>query len=426
MTPPNIIYLHSHDTGRYIQPYGYGIPTPNLQRLAEGGLLFRQAFCASPTCSPSRAALLTGSFPHQNGMFGLAHFGFTLNEPNQHILYPLRQVGYLSILAGQQHIHKDSHQIGFDRVMEEERPIEERAAGFLLGDPPQPFFLDVGFHDTHRIYPEPTADENPAYLRPPAPLPDTPEVRQDMAGFVRSAKLYDQKVGVVLDALETSGLADNTVVICTTDHGLPFPAMKCNLTDHGTGVLLIIRGPGGFRGGRVSESLVSQVDLYPTICELAGVPKPSWALGRSLLPVAQNERHSVRDAVFAEVNFHVAYEPQRSVRTERWKYIRRFDSYDRPVLPNCDDSPSKTLWMQNGWRERPLAQEQLYDLIFDPNEACNLAKDQRHAAALAHLRGRLDSWMRETDDPLLRGALQWPAGFPFLNPDQISPSEIIW
>ena len=94
MAHPNILYLHSHDTGRYIQPYGYAVPTPNLQRLAEEGVLFRQAFCASPTCSPSRAALLTGMFPHVNGMLGLAHFGFTLNDYSQHIVHTLRRAGY--------------------------------------------------------------------------------------------------------------------------------------------------------------------------------------------------------------------------------------------------------------------------------------------------------------------------------------------
>ncbi len=112
MNRPNILYLHSHDTGRYIQPYGYAVPTPNLQRLAEGGMLFRQAFCASPTCSPSRASLLTGMVPHSNGMRGLAHFGFTLDDPTQHLLYTLRQAGYQTVLAGEQHIARDSNQIG--------------------------------------------------------------------------------------------------------------------------------------------------------------------------------------------------------------------------------------------------------------------------------------------------------------------------
>ncbi len=96
----NILYMHSHDTGRYIQPYGCGIPTPNLQTLAEEGVLFRQAFCANPTCSPSRAALLTGSYPHQNGMFGLAHRGWSLDDYSQHLVHTLTAHGYAAALAG--------------------------------------------------------------------------------------------------------------------------------------------------------------------------------------------------------------------------------------------------------------------------------------------------------------------------------------
>lgn len=424
MTRPNILYLHSHDTGRYIQPYGYGVPTPNLQKLAEEGILFRQAFCASPTCSPSRAALLTGAYPHANGMRGLAHFGFGLNDPSQHILYTLRQVGYSSTLAGEQHIARDAAKIGFDQVLRGEEPAEERAARFLSHPPAQPFFLDIGFNETHRVFPAPGPEDNPNTLRPPAPIPDTPETRRDMAGFVHLARELDRKMGRVLAALQKSGLAENTLVICTTDHGLAFPAMKCNLTDHGTGVLLILRGPEGLCGGKAVDELVSQVDLFPTVCEVLGIAAPAWLQGQSLLPVIHGE--TGRDAVFSEINFHVAYDPQRAVRTKRWRYIRRFDGRTRPVLPNCDDSPAKSLWMEHGWRERPVAAEQLYDLMFDPNEACNLAMDPAYSEVLAELRTRLEAWMKETDDPLLKGSLERPEGAPLLDPDQTSPAEIKW
>jgi len=424
MLPVNILYLHSHDTGRYIQPYGYGIPTPNLQKLAKEGTLFRQAFCASPTCSPSRAALLTGAYPHANGMQGLAHFGFCLNDYSQHVLHTLRVAGYTSVLAGEQHIARDVSRIGYDQVLYGPVPSEERAAQFLSQNPPQPFFLDIGFHETHREFPPPGPEENPDYLRPPAPLPDMPETRRDMAGFIRLARELDRKMGRVLEALEQSGLAENTLVICTTDHGIAFPAMKCNLTDHGTGVMLILRGPGGFCGGRAIDALVSQVDLFPTLCDLLDIAPPAWLQGQSLLPVLSGA--TGREVVFSEINFHVAYEPQRAIRTKRWKYIRRFDERRRPVLPNCDDSPSKTLWMEHGWRERLVAEEQLYDLVFDPNEACNLASHPAYNTLVSEMRARLEEWMRETGDPLLRGPLQWPEGFPHLDPDQTSPAEIKW
>lgn len=426
MNRPNILYLHSHDTGRYIQPYGYAVPTPNLQRLAEGGMLFRQAFCASPTCSPSRASLLTGMVPHSNGMRGLAHFGFTLDDPTQHLLYTLRQAGYQTVLAGEQHIARNSNQIGYDVVLGDEIPREQRAAAFLRGPHPQPFFLDIGFNETHRVWPEPGPQDSPRYVRPPAPIPDLPETREDYAGFVTSARRLDQEMGAVLDALAESGLAENTLVICTTDHGLAMPAMKCNLTDHGTGVMLILRGPGGFEGGTVCDAIVSQTDIFPTLCDLLEINPPGWLQGRSLLPLARGEAPEIHDAVFSEINFHVAYEPQRAVRTPRWKYIRRFDGRTHPVLPNCDDSPAKSVWIENGWRDRPVPEEQLYDLIFDPMEGSNLAGKPEYQGIQSELRARLDAWMADTSDPLLRGPLEWPAGFPLLDPDQTSPAEIIW
>jgi N-sulfoglucosamine sulfohydrolase len=123
------------------------------------------------------------------------------------------------------------------------------------------------------------------------------------------------------------------------------------------------------------------------------------------------------------VTYHAAYEPMRAVRTQRWKYIRRFGGRLRPVLPNCDDSPSKTLWLKHGWRERDLPEEELYDLAFDPNEACNVAGRPELAAALEEMRARLDRWMRATDDPLLHGPVPAPRGAQVNDPDGLSPRE---
>src|SRR5690242_16661150 len=118
MPTPNILYIHSHDTGRYIQPYGHAVPTPHLQRLAEQGVLFRKAFSAAPTCSPSRAALLTGQAPHSSGTMGLAHLGFALYDYRQHILHTLRQAGYQSVLVGMQHLvpQQEISKLGYDLI----------------------------------------------------------------------------------------------------------------------------------------------------------------------------------------------------------------------------------------------------------------------------------------------------------------------
>lgn len=425
MSTPNILYLHSHDTGRYIQPYGHAVATPHLQRLAEEGVLFRRAFCAAPTCSPSRAALLTGQAPHSSGMLGLAHRGFALHDYGQHLVHTLRRAGYRSALCGVQHVARDASTIGYDTILptasRHAQDVAPAAAEFLRSRPTQPFFLDVGFFETHREFPEPV--DNPDYCLPPAPLPDTPAVRQDMAAYKASARALDDGVGQVLEALDAAGLAQETLVIYTTDHGLAFPGMKCNLTDHGIGVSLILRGPGGFTGGQACDAMVSHIDLFPTLCELIGLEPPPWLQGHSLLPVIRGEVAEIHDAIFAEVTYHAAYEPQRAIRTQRYKYIRRFGDRRRPVLPNCDDSPSKDVWLQAGWREREVAAEQLYDLVFDPNETCNLVDEPGLQEVRSELQARLQRWMEETDDPLLHGPVPPPPGAQINDPDGLSPRE---
>jgi arylsulfatase A-like enzyme len=424
---PNILYIHSHDTGRYLQPYGHAVPAPNLQRLAETGVLFRSAFNAAPTCSPSRASLLTGMCPHRNGMLGLAHRGFALNDYKQHMLHTFRAAGYYSALIGLQHIAKDPNIIGYDKVMNfagnRTEEVAPAAAAFLGSKPRAPFFLDVGFYETHREFRQPSAKEDARFCLPPAPIPDTPQTRADIAAFKASARVMDEGVGVVLNALEANGLAENTLVISTTDHGIPFPAMKCNLTDHGMGVSLIMRGPGGFFGGKAIDAMVQHLDIFPTLCDLLNIEKPTRLEGASLLPLIRGQSKSIHDEIFGEVNYHAAYEPARAVRTDRWKYIRRFDGRKHPNLPNCDDGMSKTLWLENGWRDHTMDSEQLYDLIFDPNETRNLAADAASAAPLTDMRQRLNRWMQSTNDPLLRGPIPAPHGAEVNDPEGTSPTD---
>jgi arylsulfatase A-like enzyme len=144
------------------------------------------------------------------------------------------------------------------------------------------------------------------------------------------------------------------------------------------------------------------------------------------MPLLRREVDAVHDAIFGEITFHAAYEPQRAVRTERFKYIRRFDTtHDRPVLPNVDDSPSKDLLLDHGWAERRVAGEQLYDLVFDPQEAANLAADPAYALVLEQLRDQLEAWMRETGDPLFDGPVSPLPGSRLNRIDQISPDDPI-
>jgi N-sulfoglucosamine sulfohydrolase len=422
---PNILYIHSHDTGRYVQPYGFPVPTPNIQLLADQGVLFRNAFCAAPTCSGSRASLLTGQYCHNNGLLGLAHRGWELNDYGQHLVHPLREAGYRSVLIGEQHISEDPEVIGYDEVIE----VDSHHAADIapttiesLGATEGPWFMSVGFFETHRTYRVPTSVRDTLYSLPPANLPDTPETRADMAAFKASARSLDQGIGAVLNGLHQLGLQENTLIICTTDHGLAFPGAKATLYDRGIGVMLIVRGPG-FQGGRVFDGLVSHLDIYPTICELAGIEEPSFLQGTSLMPLVRGETAKVHDHVFAEMTYHAAYQPLRAVRSERFKYIRRFDDYDRPVLANCDDSASKQILAEAGWGEQRVPEEQLFDLLFDPNELNDLSQDPTRRQILSEMRERLLEWMRATEDPLQNGPVPEPPGAWSNDPAQASPND---
>jgi N-sulfoglucosamine sulfohydrolase len=424
---PNILYIHSHDTGRYVQPYGYQVPTPNIQLLADQGVLFREAFSVAPTCSGSRASLLTGQYCHNNGMMGLAHRGWTLNDYSKHWVHTLREAGYRSVLIGEQHIATDPHVIGFDQIVEVDSHRAEAVAPTTIEalheQPEGPWFLSVGFFETHRGFFAPTSVRDTLYSLPPTGLPDTIVTRRDMAAFKASARSLDQGIGAVLHALHDLGVADNTLVICTTDHGVAFPNAKATLYDRGTGVMMLMRGPG-FTGGKVVDAMVTHLDVFPTICEVAGIRRPpSWLQGRSLIPLVRGDEERLHEAIFAEITYHAAYQPQRSVRTERWKYIRRFHEYPHPVLANCDDSASKELWVEHGWGERIVPEEQLYDLLFDPNEADNLAGDSARRSLLAQMRERLEAWMHETADPLLDGPVAPPEGGMVNEQNQISPDD---
>jgi N-sulfoglucosamine sulfohydrolase len=427
LQPPNVLYIHSHDTGRYVQPYGFQVPTPNIQMLADQGVLFREAFCAAPTCSGSRASLLTGQYCHSNGMFGLAHRGWELNDYGHHWVHTLRRAGYHSTLIGEQHISVDPGAIGYDRLVDVDSNHAEKVAPLTieaLGDaPPEPWFMSVGFFETHRDFSAPTSVRDTLYSLPPANLPDVVATRRDMAAFKASARSLDQGIGAVLHALHDHGLVENTLVICTTDHGVAFPRAKATLFDRGIGVMMIVRGPEGFTGGKVVDAPVSHLDVFPTLCELAGVEPPPWLQGDSLMPLVRGEVERLHEAIFAEVTFHAAYEPQRAVRTDRWKYIRRFDDYPRPVLANCDDSASKELLVEAGWGDQVVPREELHDLVLDPAEGTNLVGDPAAGAVLEEMRVLLETWMRETEDPLLEGPVAPPPGATVNEQWQVSPDD---
>ena len=426
----NIIYFHVHDQGRYVSPYGYPVNTPNLQRVAEEGVVFRNAFCAAPSCSPSRAALLTGQYPHQVGMYGLTNQGWMLENYDHHLQKTLQNAGYETVLCGTHHVTAKNKagiaKLGYDRYLigeEEDDAAEFRTQAAIdylrrreADAGGKPFFLALGYDITHqskwnRSYVhgvERFGELDSRYVRPTPLLADTPETRWEAALQYRASELQDHHLGLLLAELDRLDLRDNTLIIYTTDHGPGLPRTKVNLTEAGVGVSLVMSGPGGFSGGRVIDSLVSHVDLFPTICDLVGADKPDRLEGSSLMPLLRNEAESVRGYVYCEQSYHGKRLPLRSVRNLRFSYVRRIGDELAEGDYGTDNSTARGIYTSLGILDGPMPKEQLFDLYRDPHEVHNVASDARYKEVLDEMRRRLDGWMAKTGDPAVADTVPVP------------------
>jgi len=259
--------MTTHDIGRHLHCYGVAsVASPNLDRLATEGVKFTQAFATAPQCSPSRASLATGLYPHTNGVMGLAHRGFDWELATPHAAAVFAGAGIAPLLFGGQHVTQHPESLGFERI----HPAG--AAEEVIASQPSDrrLYVEINFDETHRPYPRP--GNPPAGLVIPGYLPSGLEAMEELTAVEQTIATMDAAAGRVLAALEKAGRAEQAIVVFTTDHGLAMPRAKCTLYDPGLEVALIVRWPdGGFGRGITRSDLVSNIDVLPTLLEASGV-----------------------------------------------------------------------------------------------------------------------------------------------------------
>ncbi len=433
---PNILLAIADDWG-FPHAGIYGDPvvrTPTFDRLAREGVLFRHAYVSSPSCTPSRSALLTGQ--HHWRLEEAANLWSTLRR--EFATYPelLAADGYF--IGHSRKAWGPGRLEPGGRSVDPSGPVHKDFGSFLSARPAgSPFCFWFGSPDPHRPYVPGTGVGRGMDLdriRVPGALPDDPVVRSDIADYYFEVERFDREVGEALALLEASGELDNTIVVMTGDHGMPFPRAKSNLYDLGTRVPLAVRWGGVAGSRRVVDDFVSLVDLAPTFLEIAGLPVPGTFTGRSLLPLLRSDRSGrvdpARDHVVFGKERHVPSQergnlagyPGRGLRTADFLYLRNH----RPELwPNgiadgaasekgnafadCDDGPTKAFVVAHrgdarGRRYFELAfglrpAEELYDLRSDPDQLVNVASEAGYQGDLLRLRERLTRELKALGDP---------------------------
>jgi arylsulfatase A-like enzyme len=429
---PNIL-LAIADDWSYPHAGAYGdttVRTPAIDRLAREGVRFTNAFVAAPSCTPSRAALLTGQAVHRLEEGGNLH-GFL---PKSYAVYPdlLEESGYTVGCAGKGWGPGRFEAGG--RARNPAGPVYKSFDEFLQKrEPGRPFCFWFGSQDPHRPYEPGTGAQSgmkPEDVRVPGFLPGTAEVRQDILDYYFEVQRFDRDLARGIDALDRAGELDHTIVIVTSDNGMPFPRAKATLYDGGTRVPLVIRWAGVARAGVQRDEFVSLTDLAPTLLEGAGLKPVAAMTGRSLSPLLRGDSQPGRERVFVERERHanvrrgdLSY-PARAIRTKDYLYIRNFRPDRWPAgdpelyfavgpFGDIDGGPSKSVLLDRrqdpaiapffrlATAKRPA--EELYDLTRDPDQIENVAGRPQYRDAQRRLRAELDLWLRETGDPRLAG-----------------------
>ncbi len=425
---PNILLIVSEDNGPELGCYGDPYArTPNLDGLAAEGVRFDRAFVAQAGCSQSRAAFLTGLYPHQNGQIGLATWNFRMyrrDTPN--IPRSLKAAGYRTGILGKLHVNPeeafpfDMHEIRTANFAREGLGDYARyAQEYFLADE-RPFFLSVNYPDAHgpwlrQVDGLPEDPQEPGDVKALSYLGvDPTPMREEIANYYNCLSRLDSLVGDLLASLKRSGKANNTLVIYFGDHGADFLRGKRTSYEGGVRVPLIIRWPKQAKSGQVRQELVSTLDLMPTLLAVAQAEPVSDLPGSSLMPLLRDEPTDWRQYLFTEYHTHAAgsnFYPQRTVRNDRYKLIENLlpgqinPGYDftnarfEGVLPAIEAAPPTVRDAYRGMQRPPRFE--LYDLEHDPHEFRNLAGSEEYTAVFSDLKQRLGTWREQTQDPLL-------------------------
>ena len=419
---PNILLIVLHDLGTHLSCYRQaGVRSPNIDRLARDGVLFENNFATATYCSPSRGGIITGKWPHSNGLMGLVNLGWNLPPENKTLAQLLSSGGYESYLFGVQHEAEDAAQLGFDHIAEVDsrfcKDVAPKVAEFLdqrgtTND--APFYARVGFVEVHRypigydMYLDPDKARSAGTESVPVPeyLKSTDGARLDFAQFNACVEHTDNSLGMIFESLEHSGLRDNTIVVLTTDHGIDFPRAKGTLYDSGINTALIVQWPAVIEGGQRRKEIVSNIDLVPTLLDAAGLETPVDVQGRSFFPLLRGDAYEANPMIFAEKNTS-PNDARRCVRTDKWKYIRNFDEGPKLVLGTCSEYSLTRLAMGDDHLQ-PRPGTELYNLAEDPLELSDVSGHPEHVVIETELDAALMKWMKETDDPQLKGSVPRP------------------
>lgn len=432
----NILLITSEDNGQQFSCYGdHTQPTPHVDALASQGTRFNNAYVTQAVCSPGRSSILTGLYPHQNGQIGLASHCFSMFKAFPSIPTLLKQNQYRTGRIGKLHILPESA-FDFDMVWNPPEQISfshrnakaiTQTAGQFIHESDQPFFLMLNYPDAHLPWIDQDNDlpSNPLTADDVEVLPqagiDTPRLRAQTASYYNCIARLDASIGMLMQTLEASGKADNTLVIYITDHGPQFSRGKGCISELALRAPLLIRWPGVAQPQNVRDELVSQIDILPTVLDAAGVTPPADLPGRSLKPLLTNQPCSNWPKhLFAEWNTSHPFPlpgllyPQRSVRDDRYKLILNLlaDSpspveayYTTQALvksganeAEIDAATPKIRDVYARWRQPPAIE--LYDLQNDPNEFENLAEDPRYTRVLDELLAVLQRWQHDTHDAM--------------------------